>query len=243
MPVKTLRFRLLPFLCLALLAPLASPRAAGENTAIDPVPRDGRAHERHLLLLERVRENRGAIDVLFVGDSITQGWEGAGREIWEEFYGPRRAVNIGIGGDRTQHVLWRLENGNIDGLVPKVTVLMIGTNNSAADRNTAPEMVEGVRAVVDHLKTALPETKILLLGIFPRGREFNDQRGKILQVNQVLRKLHDGDRVVWLDIGHEFLDETGALPESIMPDALHLSPAGYRIWAEAIEPKLREFGL
>ncbi len=227
----------IPVLLLFVLS-LAAGATVGAASPVEPAPREGRAQERFLQLNERVREHAGEIDVLFVGDSITQGWEGAGREVWETFYGDRKAVNIGIGGDRTQHVLWRLENGNIEGLSPKVTVVMIGTNNSGLDRNTTAEMLEGVTAVVERIGEKLPDTKILLLGIFPRSRHFDEQRGKITQVNQALRLLDDGERVHFLDFGHVFLDPDGSIPERLMPDALHLSPEGYRLWAEAMEDEL-----
>ncbi|MCC5907148.1 MAG: hypothetical protein JJU13_13135 [Balneolaceae bacterium] len=206
------------------------------NDAIIPVAREGSGYERFLHLNEVVQENQGEIDILFIGDSITQGWESAGSEVWNEFYGARRAVNIGISADRTQHVLWRLENGNIDGIYPELTILMIGTNNSGTDRNTPPEILAGLKAVVEKIRSSLPGTKILLLGIFPRGAEFNDQRGVITQVNQALNKLDGRENIFFLDIGHAFLESDGLISEEIMPDALHLSPAGYRIWAESIEP-------
>ncbi|MBN1418744.1 MAG: GDSL family lipase [Planctomycetes bacterium] len=193
---------------------------------------------RHERFNERVRQ--GNVDLIFVGDSITQGWEGAGKEVWSRYYGGRNAVNLGIGGDRTQHVLWRLDHGNVDGIAPEVAVVMIGTNNSSADRNTASEMVDGVTAVVETLRAKLPATRILLLGIFPRGQTFNDQRGNILQVNQTIQKLDDGDHIRYLDIGHRFLEKDGSLSREIMPDFLHLTPKGYEIWAASIEDTLAE---
>lgn len=214
--------------------------AQDPHSAIQPVPREGGWVKRHESFNRKVQENQGAIDLIFVGDSITQGWEGSGRDVWSHYYGDRKALNLGIGGDRTQHVLWRLDHGNVEGISPKVAVVMIGTNNSADDRNSASEMVDGVRAVVAKLREKLPETKILLLGIFPRGEQFNAQRGKILQVNQAIRRLHDGETVHYLDIGHRFLDDGGAIPREIMPDFLHLTPRGYQVWAEAIEPALAD---
>ncbi len=121
--------------------------------------------------------------LIFIGDSITQGWERNGKAVWDEFYGSRNAVNLGIGGDRTQHVLWRLEHGNIDGISPKAAVIMIGTNNSNGQDNTVTEIADGIRAIVARLRAQLPEMQILLLDIFPRGADTNPQRGKILQVN------------------------------------------------------------
>ena len=193
---------------------------------------------RHNRFNEIVQENQGQIDLAFIGDSITQGWERNGKAVWETYYANRKALNLGIGGDRTQHVLWRLDNGNIDGISPKVAVIMIGTNNSANDRNSASEIVDGVTAIVAKLRKQTPNTKLMLLGIFPRGADFNEQRGKILQVNQTLSRLHDGKSIFYQDIGHHFLEDNGSISPSIMPDYLHLSTAGYGIWAEAIEPFL-----
>jgi beta-glucosidase len=212
----------------------ASPPA---HSAVTPVPRDDGVFERFELLNDRVAAQQDA-RLIFIGDSITHGWEGV-PDIWNEFYAARSAINLGIGGDRTQHVLWRLENGNIEGLHPAVAVVMIGTNNSNGEDNTVAEIADGVRAIVARLCKELPETKILLLEIFPRGEQPNPQRGKILQVNQILRKLHDGERVHVLDIGHHFVGADGSIPPAIMPDALHLSEAGYRMWAEAMEPDLK----
>lgn len=210
------------------------------NTAVIPVPREGKAHERFLMLNKRVQQKQGVIDILFVGDSITERWETTGRDVWKEYYGDLRAINLGIGADRTQHVLWRLNNGNIDGIEPTVTIILIGTNNSGYRRNTTGEMHAGVVAIVEKLLETLPETKILLLGIFPRGRTFNDQRGKITQVNQTLRLLNQHKRVHFLDIGHKFLNTDGSIPEPLMPDALHLSEEGYRIWAKSMEPLIND---
>lgn len=187
------------------------------------------------MLNERVKTANGACDLLFVGDSITQGWEDAGKTVWSHYYGHRKALNIGIGGDKTQHLLWRFDHGNLEGLDPKLVVLMIGTNNTGEERNNTGDIVAGVAKVVEALKTKLPRSKILLLGIFPRSQTFSYQRGQIAQVNQVIQKLADGERVLWNDFGPGFLDANGALPRELMPDYLHLSPKGYTLWAEAIE--------
>lgn len=207
-----------------------------QHSAVQPAQRDGWAHERFLAMNERV--GQGDIDLVFLGDSITQGWEGAGKAVWQGHYGKHMAVNLGVSGDRTQHVLWRLNNGNVDGIAPQVVVVMIGTNNSNGDDNTVAEIADGVRAIVGTLREKLPGAKILLLDIFPRGEVPNPQRGKICQVNQLLEKLHDGEHVYFLSIGHHFVDDEGRISTEIMPDHLHLSERGYRIWAEAIGPTL-----
>ncbi|WP_425615700.1 platelet-activating factor acetylhydrolase IB subunit [Anatilimnocola sp. NA78] len=207
------------------------------NDAVVPAPREGGWMNRHNSFNERVK--KGNVDLLLIGDSITQGWEGQGKKVWEEFYTKRNAVNLGIGGDRTQHVLWRLDNGNVEGIKPKAAVLMIGTNNARA--NTPEQTAEGVKAVVEKLKAKLPETKLLVLAIFPRSVGKDDElRKKNAAVNESIAKLADDKQVFFLDIGPKFLAEDGTLSKEIMPDLLHLNEKSYRIWAEAIEPKLAE---
>ena len=205
---------------------------------IRPVPREGPAYDRFLELNQRVKDSGARAEVIFVGDSITQGWEGNGKQVWEKYYAPRHALNLGIGSDHTQHVLWRLDHGNVDGLKPKVAVVLIGVNNVPDTNNTPRMVVEGVTAVVQKLREKLPETKVLLLGIFPFRQDFCEQRGKALQVNQALRKLDDGQWVRFLDIGYLFIQPDGKISKDIMRDFLHPSPAGYRLWAEAMEPEL-----
>lgn len=208
------------------------------HQCINPVPREGKGYDRYLLLNERVKQNEGRAGVIFVGDSITEGWEGNGKQVWAKYYAPRQALNLGIGSDHTQHVLWRLEHGNLDGLKPKAAVVLIGVNNIPADTNSPRQVLEGVTAVVNKLREKLPDTKVLLLGIFPFREDFCAQRGKALQVNQALRKLDDGQHVRFLDIGSQFIQPDGTISKDMMRDYLHLSPTGYRLWAEAIEPEL-----
>ncbi|HNQ88992.1 MAG TPA: GDSL-type esterase/lipase family protein [Verrucomicrobiota bacterium] len=215
--------------------------ADGSHSAVDPAPRTEQSwQERHKLINQRAAEAGGKAQVIFIGDSITHGWEGAGKEVWERFYAPRTAVNLGIGGDRTQHILWRLDNGNLSGLKPKAAVLMIGTNNSNGEDNSVEQIADGVTAIVRKLRAALPETKILLLAIFPRGENPSPQRGKILQVNQILQKLADDPQVIWVDFGHRFVTPRGLIPRELMPDYLHLTPKAYQIWADSIEDQLKK---
>ena len=206
------------------------------HSAVNPAPRSGGWKNRHESFNQRVA--KGNVDLIFIGDSITHGWEGKGKAIWEKYYIKRNAVNLGIGGDRTQHVLWRLDNGNIKNINPKVAVVMIGTNNSGNGRNSAEEMIDGVTAVIEKLRTKLPKTEILLLDIFPRGQRINAQRGKILQVNQVLSRLDSRPHVTFLRIGQNFVSPNGSIAKDIMPDFLHLTPNGYEIWAKSIESTL-----
>ena len=211
-----------------------------QNTAIIPVPRTGSIINRQSLVLQRAKDAPGNYDIEFIGDSITQGWEGRGTNVWREFYGRRKAINFGVSGDRIQHVLWRFEQGQLDGIKARVAVVMIGTNNSNKDDNTEADILEGVTAIVQQIRTRQPDTKILLLGIFPRGKTFSPQRGKILQVNQALARLDDGSHIFYLDFGAQYLENDGSISKSIMPDFLHPNEAGYRIWAKAIAPKLKQ---
>jgi lysophospholipase L1-like esterase len=209
------------------------------HSATEPAPRGDQAwRDRQESINRRVTETGEKGQVLFVGDSITQGWEGEGKEVWARYYAQRNAINLGIGGDRTQHVLWRLDHGNLEGLKPKAAVVMIGTNNSNGEDNTPGQIVDGVTAIVKRLRTALPAMKVILLPIFPRGENYSAQRGKLAMINQVLRRLADEQDVFWIDFGHRFLNDDGTIPHELMPDYLHLTAKGYAIWAEAIEPRL-----
>jgi lysophospholipase L1-like esterase len=193
------------------------------------------------------RAQKGGIDILFLGDSITEGWREHGLNVWNKYYVSRHAVAFGIDGDRTQHVLWRMDHGELDGIKPRVVVLLIGTNNTGREktdtskiRNTVPEAIEGVQTVVQRLREKLPSSKILLLAIFPRGTPDDPQRAQIALVNTAIAKLDDGKMVKFLDIGQKFLEADGTLSEKVVPDLLHLSERGYEIWAEAMEPTLAE---
>lgn len=207
------------------------------SDAVTPVPRDGNWMKRHESMNDRVKQ--GNVDLVFIGDSITQGWEGNGKNVWKEFYGTRHAVNLGIGGDRTQHVIWRLDHGNLEGITPKVAVIMIGTNNSGS--NSPEEIAEGVTEIVHQIRTLTPDTKILLLATFPRGADPSDAKRQVNQKsNEIVKKLADDKHVFYLDIGDKFLGENGSLSRDIMPDLLHLNERGYTIWAESIEPTLEK---
>jgi beta-glucosidase len=214
--------------------------AVQTNTAVIPVSRTGTITNRQNLVIQRAKENPGDYDIEFIGDSITQGWEGAGKNVWQEFYGQRKVINMGVSGDRTQHVLWRFEQGQLDGVKAKAAVVMIGTNNSNKDDNSEADILEGVTAIVQQIRTRQPDTKIILMGIFPRGEKFNPQRGKILQVNQALARLDDGKNIFYIDIGSQLIENDGSISKSMMHDYLHPGEAGYKIWANAIEPKIKE---
>ena len=212
------------------------------NTATNPVPLGAGWVRRHEGFVAQAKQV--GIDVLFMGDSITDFWRNRGSNVWNQYYAPMHAANFGISGDRTQHVLWRMDNGELDGIHPKVVVLMIGTNNTGKERdkktprNSVPEAIEGVQAVVADIRTRLPDSKILLLAIFPRGTLDDPQRAQVALINTVICKLDDGKMVKFLDIGSKFLDADGTLPKTVMPDLLHPNAHGYQIWADAMNPTL-----
>lgn len=216
-------------------APKSAPKGDASTTA---APRDANWVKRHEGFNERIK--KGDVDLLFIGDSITDAWSGPGKEAWAKHWAPRKAVNLGIGGDRTQHVLWRLENGNVDGIKPKLAVLMIGTNNSNGNDHTAEEIGAGIKAIVAKLREKLPETKVLVLAIFPRGEKPNPQREKNAKASEIASAVADNKMVYFMDIGPKFVEADGTINREIMPDVLHLSPRAYGIWAEAIEPKVAE---
>lgn len=233
---------ILPF-CLALgachctpaLPPMAEVPANAK--AITPELHGGteQRHERFNAI-----SKEGKAKLVFLGDSITQGWEGSGKDVWAQYYGNREAANFGISGDRTEHVLWRLDHGNFDGLSPKLIVIMIGTNNTGHRKDPATETAAGIKAIIDRLEKKCPDSTILLLAIFPRGEKPEDDLRKLNEdANRLIKMQADGKKVVWLDINAKFLDANGVLPKAIMPDFLHPQAEGYKIWAEAMEPEIK----
>jgi beta-glucosidase len=221
----------------------------GSHTAVTPVPRPEREGwmARHQAIVDRVA--KGNIDLLMVGDSITAGWEKSGKTVWDKYYGSRNAVNLGIGGDRTEHVLWRLENGEIENIHPKLAVLLIGTNNSNGEKYTEEQIADGIKAIVCKLRTKLPKTKVLILAIFPRGNTeqrkgtendatFNAQWAKNDAASQLASQAADGKMVFFLDVNKAFLNEQGVLTRAVMPDLLHPKAKGYQLWAAAMEPTI-----
>lgn len=198
-----------------------------KGTEVDPG--FAKAHDNFV-----AEAKKGGCDFLAMGDSITAGWRGkANKAIFDKAFGQYKPLNFGIGGDRTQHVLWRLQNGELEGITPKVMMLMIGTNNSNSD--SAEKIAAGVTAIVNYVKQKSPSTKVLLLAVFPRGEKPNAQREKLAKVNETIAKLDDGGKTVkYLDIGAKFLQPDGTISKDIMPDFLHLSEKGYQIWADAV---------
>lgn len=209
-----------------------------QHAAVSPEHRHNWWTLRNDAVNERVKQ--GNVDLLLIGDSITYGWEKKGKKYWDKYYAPRNAVNMGFSGDKTQHVLWRLEHGHLEGISPKLAVLMIGTNNSNREDHTAEEIADGIIAICKKIQEKCPKTKILILAIFPRGPEPSPQREKNAKASLLASKIADNKMIYYMDINDKFLTKDGFLSMKIMPDYLHPNEAGYEIWAETIESKVAE---
>ncbi|HEX7899739.1 MAG TPA: GDSL-type esterase/lipase family protein [Planctomycetota bacterium] len=193
-------------------------------------PRDSAWVKRHEAFV--VEAKKGGAELLLLGDSITDAWRGQ-KALWDERFAPLKAANFGMSGDCTQHLLWRLRNGLLDGPRPKAVMLLIGTNNLGWGQQSVESAAAGVEALVDELRG---KTRILLLGVFPRGEKPDDPfRARIQDLNGRLAKLK---HVSYLDLGPLFLSPDGTLSKELMPDFLHLSEKGYRVWADAVKQPL-----
>jgi len=203
-----------------------------DNSAIRPVPRNAARHDSFVELARK-----GDIDLLLVGDSITDLWRNS-TETYATYFGKYRVGNFAISGDTTQGVLWGLQNGEGIGFQPKAVMMMIGTNNSGS--NTGPEIAEGVGAIVLELRKDFPNAKILLLAIFPRNAPTSNNRKVNAEASAIYSKLGDNKNVFYMDIGEKFLSPDGTISTEIMADGLHPTAKGYVIWGDAIKDKLAE---
>ena len=173
-------------------------------------------------------------DLVLCGDSITHNWEGWGKPVFEEYFSNYKTLNLGYGGDKTQHLLWRLQNGELDGYKAKLVAVMIGTNNV---EDPAEDVAAGIKASLDVIREKQPEAKILLMPIFPRDKQpTNERRVKNEKVNEMIKNYADGEKIVWLDFNKKLMQEDGTLSEEVFPDLLHPNEKGYRVWAEAVKP-------
>ncbi|MCF7957224.1 MAG: DUF6288 domain-containing protein [Phycisphaerae bacterium] len=181
------------------------------------------------------------VDLLMVGDSIVFRWGRNGKKVWDEYYAKRNGCNIGSSGDQTQHMLWHFQNGGLEGANPKLVLVMIGTNNRGAPEKKGADTAYGILALLKEIRMQLPNSKILLMGIFPRGWTPTDVgRLRNEEINKIIRTYADNEIVYWLDIGDVFLDEKGGLVKELMPDGLHPGEKGFRVWAEAMEPTIKK---
>lgn len=230
----------------ATASPATPPSVDASAASMKTGQQQARFLELHQSFLARAKA--GPVGLLFLGDSITYQWQ-RHAAVWDRYFGKYQPANFGIGGDQTQHVIWRIENGELDGISPRAAVLLIGTNNSAS--HTADEIFAAQTKIVRLIRAKLPQTKVLVLAIFPRGPRHPDKNGVprddgvtrmavIDKVNALLPTLDDGVNVRVLNINHVFPGPDGKLPSEIMPDQLHLSERGYVLWAEAMQPLLSE---
>jgi lysophospholipase L1-like esterase len=203
-----------------------------DNSAIRPVPRNAARHDSFVELAKK-----GDIDLLLVGDSITDLWRNS-TETYATYFGKYKVGNFAISGDTTQGVLWGLQNGEGTGFQPKAIMMMIGTNNSGG--NTGPEIAEGVGAIVYELRKDFPNAKILLLAIFPRNAPTSNNRKVNAEASAIYSKLADNQHVFYMDIGQKFLSPDGTISTEIMADGLHPTAKGYVIWGDAVKDKLAE---
>ncbi|MEK8045232.1 GDSL-type esterase/lipase family protein [Ideonella margarita] len=199
---------------------------------------------RHEKKLTEIRAHRDAgrdVKLVFIGDSITEGWENAGQAAWQAHFARHNAMALGYGGDRTENVLWRLQNGELDGMTPKVVVLMIGTNNTGDRQEDPRTTAAGIRRLLTEIQTRQPATQVLLLAIYPREQQAGGPLRAINdQVNALIAPMADGRRVHFLNINRHLMQADGSLSADVMPDWLHLSPAGYERVAQAIEPVIEQ---
>ncbi|MTV39899.1 glycosyl hydrolase 2 galactose-binding domain-containing protein [Duganella radicis] len=219
---------------------------AGDGAACSLTP-EPRKIDYHWMSREKWRQmfnedvavaDKGDVDLLFVGDSITEGWN---QQVWRKSFGGWRAANFGIGGDHTGNVLWRLQNGHAEKLHPKLVVLTIGVNNLGFCGATPAEAFEGVKAVVGQLRTLYPSSRILLNAVLPYGQyPTSPQRLQVLEMNRMIATLGDGQQVMYHDYGKSFLQPNGDLSPDVMPDFLHPTAKGYQIWSDAMLPDIRK---
>lgn len=221
------------------------------NPAARPVPRTERWQNDHAK--RNARLQKGNVDILLIGDSITHGWNRY-PQVLKKTFGTQQVVNLGHPADKTENILWRLTNHQFDQISPRVAMVLAGTNNSNNDEYSIEETAGGVEAIVDLLRAKLPDTKILLLGILPRGSRdqrigiksglteavMNPQWEKIDRINRIVETFDDDERIIYLNINSSFLDENGALPVTVMPDLLHPNEKGYDHWGNAIMPALEK---
>ena len=216
----------------------SAPLPPGGNSAIIPEPPMGWLNQFQKKIDEA--HKMPSVDLIFDGDSITAGWKGGGGGVWGHHYTKLNAFDFGNSGDTTNGVLWQVQNGQVDGLHPKLIVLLIGTNNLS--HSSEQQLAQGIKAVVEEYQKHCPDAAILLQGIFPRGEKPTEPvRAKIKSINEIISKYADGKKVIFLNFGDKLLEPDGSISKEIMPDFVHPSAKGYQIWADAIQPVIDQF--
>ena len=240
-PMNSLRcYKVLLLMSLIAIVSVGAEEKQAPGPAVTPQPRvEEWWFTRHAEKIGAMKE--GEYELLMVGDSITHNFESIGEKVWKKHFEPLKALNLGFGGDRTNHVLWRLDHLPKPKSPPKAAVVMIGTNNICWGSDKPREAADGVKAIAAKLNNLYPEAKVLVLGVFPRRRELSHpHRKQIIELNSYLPDLlRDLKNVTFLDIGPKFLDEKGHLSKEMMPDTTHPSEAGHQVWADALEGPLK----
>jgi len=231
-----------------LLAAFAKGAAPAQHTLVNPaaVAVKGYSEKRHEEKLALVANHK--YDLVMLGNSITNNFEKAGYQpIWNQFFAPRNAVNLGFSGYRTENIIWNIEHGELNGQSPKVLVLEIGTNNidekNYPTRHTAGQLAGGIKAIVDLVRQKLPDTKIMVLRCFPGcygGPNPTSHRAILERASDLVSKFADNKHIFYCDVNHVFINFDGSINQDMMPDWLHPSPAGALAWAKAMEPMLSQ---
>jgi len=197
-------------------------------------------HQQKLTEIAALRAARVEPEVVFIGDSITHNWENDGRAVWQSNYARYHALDLGFGGDHTENVLWRLQHGELDGIHPKVIVLMIGTNNTGDRLEDPTTTAAGIHRLLGEIRVRQPDARVLLLAVFPRDEKPESPLRRINdRINKMLPAFADGQHVVFLDIDAALLSADGTLSRDLMPDLLHPNEKGYAIWAAQMAPTLQ----
>ncbi len=233
---------LLPLCSVLLISCTVTVETPPPVHTVTPVQQDGKWAKkwwlpRHKQKLQEAKTKQ--VELIMLGDSITHGWENVGNKVWQQNFNDSNTLNLGFSGDRTEHVLWRLQNGAVDNVNPKLTVLMIGTNNTGQRMDPAAHTAQGIKAIVDELQKRLPESKLLLLAVFPRHLSPNNEmRKRNDEISLLAEKLADQQNIFFLNVNQAFLDEQGNLLPKLMPDLLHPNAKGYKLWADAMMPTI-----
>jgi lysophospholipase L1-like esterase len=221
----------------------AEPAVVAQSIGQTPIPRNKEypwmtvARWQSMVAAQEARAAQGGVDLMFVGDSITEGWKDP---LWTNYFGQFHPANFGVGGDHTGNVLWRLQQGSLHLLHPKAIVLLIGVNNLNLIPETPAQTAAGVKAVVAALRQNYPDAKILLNAVFPFAQSgSSEKRSQVKELNQAIAVLGDERHVFFRDYGSRFLDDHGDISPDVMADFLHPTQKGYQIWADAMLPDIR----
>ena len=227
--------RMAALLAITATLAIADPPRSAEDAITPSANVDAGRHQQFM-----ARKAQGEIGLLFLGDSITDFWPANGSASWLKF-APYHPADFGISGERTEGVLAQITHEELDGIAPKVTVIMIGTNNIGHFQDEKPEWTAaGVKKIVEAVHAKLPQTSVILLGVFPRGAIADPLRAKVTEINKLIASLDDGNKTHFMDIGKVFLDEKGNIPADVMPDGLHPNSHGYDLWYESIHAQIEE---